>query len=393
VAACWAAGRLELRDAVPGLLKTLSEQDAQLASLAARPLAILKVQEALPRLLEIARDDGPGGSAAVAAAAQLTELPPTADLMSLLGTENEGVLWAFGPAARRLRPPDLAAALIKRIDSEGGDEDERQLAIDAVKEFRIQAAVPVLLKNLRNKEGDGLGRGKAAQALARCNAKEALPEIIALAHDKDLGFRTNLLAAMAEFGSKEVVAELRRFLKDPDESVVLTAIQGLESLGAREALDDLGPLLASSNDEVRSKAAAWFCRAGRREGAAILLKGEARLFPINALRRPEAWKKLSALRYSQDLEGNVYEIIERVAKDAGLPLQWRWTEDRDPSVFLLHRGVHVERDYVTGAEVLELMLSGFESMDVDIVLEDSALRLGSSVPARRIFRLWLESTK
>jgi len=100
------------------------------------------------------------------------------------------------PAVRRLKPPEVGAALIKRIDKEEGDEDERELAIDAVKEFRMVEAVPVLLKQLRNGKANGMVRGKAAQALARCNAKETLPEIIALARLQDNDFRHLLIPAM-----------------------------------------------------------------------------------------------------------------------------------------------------------------------------------------------------
>jgi len=391
--ACWAAARLELREAVPGLLKTLTEQEPDLAALAAGPLGILKVQEALPRLLELAKDEGPSGSASIAAAARLTELPPTGDLLSFLEMENGRFLWAFGPAVRRLRPPDLGPALIKRIENEAGDEDERQLAIDAVGEFRIAEAVPVLLKNLRNREADGLARGKAAQALARCGAKEALPEIIALARDTDLGFRSNLLSAMADYGSRDAVPELRKHLKDPDETVQIAAVQGLEQLGAKEALDDLIPLLPGREGDFRSRAGAWLCHAGRREGAEALLNSEAKQTPINALRRPGAWRKLEALRYARDLDGNVYEILERVAADAGLLLQWRWADDREPSVLLQHRIIHVEREYVSGAEVLEQLLGSFESIDADLVVEESVLRLVSSRAARRTFRNWLDSSK
>jgi HEAT repeat protein len=391
--ACWAAARLELRQAVPGLLKTLTEQEPDLAALAAGPLGVLQVQEALPRLLELAKDDGPAGTASIAAAARLTELPSTKDLLSFLETENGRFLWAFGPAVRRLRPPDLGPALIKRIESESGDEDERQLAIDAVGEFRITEAVPVLLKNLRNKEADGLARGKAAQALARLSAKEALPEILALARDTDLSFRSILLSAMADYGSRDVIPDLRKHLKDPDETVQFAAVQGLEQLGAKEALDDLISLLPGREEDFRSRAGAWLCHAGRREGAEALLNTEAKLTPLNALRRPGAWKKLAALRYTRDLDGNVYEILERVAADAGVLLQWRWADDREPSVLLQHRTVHVEREFVSGAEVLEQVLTAFESMDVDLVVEDACLRLVSSRAARRTFRQWLDASK
>ncbi|HVR84314.1 MAG TPA: HEAT repeat domain-containing protein, partial [Planctomycetota bacterium] len=391
--ACWAAGRLELREAVPALLKTLAEPDPDLATAAAWPLGVLRVKEALPRLLDLSKGDGSEASVAVAAAAQLTELPSTADLMSFLETENWHFLWAFGPAVRRLRPPDLGAALIQRIQNEEGDEDQRQLAIDAVKEFRITEAVPVLLKNLGNKDVDALARGKAAEALARLGAREALPEIITLARDKECGFRTNLMAAMAEFGTREVIPEFRKFLKDPDGDIVRAAVEGLEQLDAREALDDLLPLLKGDAQVPRSTAAGWFCRAGRREGAEALLQTESKLIPINALRRPGTWKKLADLRYSQDLEGTVYELLERVAKDAGLLYQWRWTEDRSVMALLQRRTVHVERDFLTGAEVLERLFSDFDVMDVDIVLEEKLLRIVPSGAARRIFRLWLESPK
>jgi len=393
IMACWAAGRLELREAVPNLLKTLAEQDNELAGAAAWPLGVLKVKEALPRLLELAKEDGLEGDAAVAAAAQLTELPPTADLMGSLETENWRFLWAFGPSARRLKPADLGAALIKRIETEALDEDERDLAIDAVKEFRISEAVPALLKVLRNAQATGIARGKAAQALARCNAKETLPEIIALARVPESDLRPYLIPAMAELGSKDVIPEIRKALKDPDTSVLLATVRALEQLDAREALDDVLPLLQLDDDDLRTKTAGWLCHAGRREGAEALLKTQSRLIPLNALRRPGTWKKLADLRYTQDLGGSVYEILERLAKDAGLSFEWRWSGDRDVSSLLQRHLVHVERETISGVEVLEELLTYFDAQDIDFVLEDSLLRVVSSGSARRTFRLWMESTK
>jgi len=391
--ACWAAGRLTLRDAVPNLLKTLAEQDNELAGAAAWPLGILQVKEALPKLLQLSKDDSMDSDAAVAAAAQLMELPPTADLISSLEAENWRVLWAFGPAARRLRPADLSAVLIKRIENEEGDEEERDLAIDAVKELRITEAVPTLLKVLRNGPAPVLTRGKAAEALARCNAREALPDVLALARQPETGFRANLFAAMADYGTKDGIPDLRKALKDPDESIVLAAVRALEQLDAREALDDLLPLLQRDDEELRAKAAGWLCHAGRREGAEALIKAQSKLIPVNALRRPDVWKKLADLRYSKDLSGSVYEILERLAKYAGLSFEWRWSGDRDSSWLLQRHLIHIERDSISGIAVLEQLLPFFDTLDVDFVLEDSLLRMVSSGSARRTFRLWLESER
>src|SRR5258707_15065109 len=99
---------------------------------------------------------------------------------------------------------------------------------------------------------------------------------------------------MAELGSKDVIPELRKVLKDPDTSLLLATVQALEQLDAREALDDVLPLLQLDDDELRTQAAGWLCHAGRREGAEVLLKAQSRLIPLNALRRPEVWKKLAA---------------------------------------------------------------------------------------------------
>jgi len=76
-----------------------------------------------------------------------------------------------------------------------------------------------------------------------------------------------------------------------------------------------------------------------------------------------------------------------------LSFEWRWSGDRDASSLIQRHLVHVERESLSGVEVLEQLLNFFDGLDIDFVLEDSLLRVVSSGSARRTFRLWMESTK
>lgn len=92
--------------------------------------------------------------------------------------------------------------------------------------------LPTLLKELESQEP--LMRYEAAVASGELatEAVPAVPSLIALARDQDVGVQMAALRSLGQIGGKEAEQALRRFLKDRDEKVRVLAAQALEELMA-----------------------------------------------------------------------------------------------------------------------------------------------------------------
>ena len=85
-------------------------------------------------------------------------------------------------------------------------------------------------------------------------------------------------------------------------------------------------LLESSDRDCRLQAAWGLCLLGERAGVPALLDMPAgntwTLFEINAVRQPAAWAKAAGRIATGEFEGSRQEVLDRLAKQAGLSLEW-----------------------------------------------------------------------
>ena len=96
-------------------------------------------------------------------------------------------------------------------------------------------------------------------------------------------------SALGKLGAKEAVPAITKRLEDRDRKVRRAALEALMQLGAAAPL---AHLLTDPHPGVRVSAASWLCRNGSREGVPALLEESDGLVFLNALRRPDAWKRL-----------------------------------------------------------------------------------------------------
>lgn len=99
-------------------------------------------------------------------------------------------------------------------------------------------------------------RATAAKAFVAIRSREAVPALVrSLAEDPYAPARANAAWALGQIGGKGVVEVLRKSLRDEDTWVRLRSVTALGRLRAREAIPDLRALAADPNAMVRERVA------------------------------------------------------------------------------------------------------------------------------------------
>jgi HEAT repeat protein len=160
----------------------------------------------------------------------------------------------------------------------------------------------------------------AIDALGDLGAVEALPQIRGFLDHDNPDLRRMAAVALGKLGVRDIIPDLVRLLRDPDRNVALNAAESLVELGARSAVPDLRRLLAGGEDLAAALA---------KLGAPVFVEdlyetavNRHDSFPLNAIRRPEAWSKLEGRVYVRHPEDSIREALERMAREAGLPIAW-----------------------------------------------------------------------
>lgn len=238
------------KDAIPAVLKVAGERDPNMRGAAVRTLAKLGLgnPDAIKKLTELLKDSmfavqlaalkalggvGPGASSA------------TGELKAYLAAANDPVARIWAAAALVAVGSDVDAnfkivqAAIK--DKSPAGRSPRIAAIDSVEVIGVNAkpAVADLLDALKDK-GTIVGtrppeqiRERAAKALGRIGAKEAISPLTDMLRDSDRGVRRTAAEALGMMGADAVVAAPKlRDLARSDPMLAETA---------RDALDRIEP--------------------------------------------------------------------------------------------------------------------------------------------------------
>jgi HEAT repeat protein len=133
-------------------------------------------------------------------------------------------------------------------------------------------AMPLLMEAL--KDGDASVRQQAVYSLQNLpgDLGPHAEALVALAKDKDLSFRSNVIYLLARAGEKGAV-QLGELLRDPDESVRFQASQAMRNMGKHsgKVLAALAEATHDKNPNVRQNAIYALAQAGG-EGAQALTK-------------------------------------------------------------------------------------------------------------------------
>jgi hypothetical protein len=195
-------------------------------------------------------------------------------------------------------------------------------------------------------------------------AKETLPAIAEFMKGGEWVARESAAEAMDMLASKEALPVIIGLLKDGDH-VREKAAWLLGRMGAEET--SVAPLLADPNSHVRIAAADALCRIGSTKGVAVALRSGS-YFGLNRLREPKVWERLQETVLKEDFHGTDREVLERLATQCGLALEYREPVFRGKSPPLGVRYSVPKRSCVLKA--LEGMLMGRH-----VVLEPDRIRL------------------
>ncbi len=227
-------------------------------------------------------------------------------------------------------------------------------------------------------------RSRAVEALGRLKARESIKEIGAALRDEDLQVRLKAVEALGRLASKECVPGLMECIKDGKAGVQEEAIEVLGQLEVREAMPVLATLLEDPKVGVRVEAASWLCHFGSKEGVPVLLKESRSLIFLNALRRPEQWRKLRAGPPVEEVVGTGKEMLDRTAKQAGIALDWSPESLGGPRRWIVGR--RRPRDSEDRTTLLQVLIN-YTHSHMESVLEGDRI---SVLTSREALSFWME---
>jgi HEAT repeat protein len=246
---------------------------------------------------------------------------------------------------------------------------QRDHAALALGKMGAAEALPALRPLLRSESDDT--RYAAAQALGDLRDRESIPGLEALLEAKDPFVRAAACQALGRLGSME---RLKNLLEDEDTSVVDAA---LIALGDRKGLAEA--FKRGDSDRRRALLPAVL-RAGDLETLRALPEPRGPFLvqeggnALNALRTPDAWRRLRDAKLPRDLEGTGQEIVESIARQAGLKVEGAIDTPR-------YARISTRGGLTTLLDALEALEEGF-------VLEADRIRF---VDGRPFWRTWWAS--
>jgi HEAT repeat protein len=390
---------LEMRSTrvIPAARKLLKNPDSEIRGKACGALHSLQAKEAIPDLKILLADPSPWNrKEAVHALAFLGDPSARPALIALL--DEPGMIESTVHSLSRV---DAREALPRLLDlfragdprlaiilaRQGGPEwvgKMLPLPENAPRSFRVwtaaslagagyDEAAPLLISLLRDAQQGELGH--LPQALGRMGRRDALQPLIDASKKLPGPPRYLAFRYFGRSGGKEAIPYVAPFLDAPDPTHRREALISLEEAGASEYLPSARNLLSDAHMGVAAQAAAWLARTGSAEGVPVLLASTGiHRFALNALRRPQAWAKLKAVRFPRPHYAEGARALEELARAAGFSLQFP------------ENGERVIPDFVAGLhDVLEALASS------DVVLEDASLHVLSPLQAERFWRDWWAS--
>lgn len=360
---------------------------------------------------------------------------------SLLKDENTGVLVNALRYLEALAPKKAGAGAIALIDSP--HEEVRRRSLEVIGNLKTREAVPILLKRLSDKKPD---RDQVAKALGLLGDPEAIPVLTALMGEGTRGERGEAITALSRLGSASSAEKIMVHLKDESDGVRVAAVQSLRRLNHRAAVPALVPLLSDPmgnvryevvialkrlqgmeaakaligrlDDEhgdvvqealwslielehwdaaprvlplledldryVREAAATFLVRSGSTAGVEVLLNEDyGRRFSLNALRRPEAWKRLNGARVSSTSGKTWGEALRNIVATVGFKLDDKSSPSRSVDRILsLPFWAWEWEGPVTAVVALE------RHWFMPLVLESDSVRVQDRAENYRFWREW-----
>jgi HEAT repeat protein len=410
-----AAAFAGMKEAIPLIVPLLKEEDFDVVYYALHALAELQAKEAVPEIEKVLDRPGQlcGEAADVLARLSVKEAIPK--ILAHLDNPDENAQMRIAEALASLGAKEAVPWLVKM--TKNNDFVIRQVGLQSLVNLLGKEAVPHLRRLLKDPEDRVLHA--AIELAERVRARELLPELRAMTAEGGAEVRRSAVMAVAQLGGAEEIPLLARRvedeapqvrtgavwglgrvgatgqrtliegrLQDPDAFVREAAVEALGRLGSRESVPKIEALLADRSPKTALTAAKALCLLGSRKGGSLALDNPENRVYLNALRCPEEWKRLEADSRNGYRDGIDKELVEEVAAQAKLTVEWpSGLSEIDRRHLAAKRVADMWKwdEPLSIRDVLEVLLP----RDLELVLEPGRLRIVPHDAAREFWRDWL----
>jgi tetratricopeptide (TPR) repeat protein len=237
------------------LLPLLDSGDEHVRDLSAKMLGILRVKEAIPKLIHMLRTDTDESARSMAAVALewagYDEFAP-----ELADALQDPYVWVRIRTVAALAniPDERAISLLRQALRGDVDKDVRRGAAKALGKLKAQSAVPDLTLAL-GKEVEKETRYEILEALGEIGGAQAYTGLaFVLKDDPDETVRHGAATALAKLGGEQAALALLDALEH-DEGVRSGAVSAIECLKYEVAVNTLADVLVSGEQWVQTMAA------------------------------------------------------------------------------------------------------------------------------------------
>ena len=258
---------------IPGL----THRDRGVRVSAAHAVGELKIEKAVPGLIEALRDsDDSTRSDAISSLEKLRDPRAMDGLIGALGDPVWGVRASSAEALGTLGDPCAVDGLISAL----GDSDDatRTNAAEALSELEVARAVPALVDTLIDSSDEV--RAATPRALGQLGDERAVPALMGALGDSDNSVREASAGALGTIGNSRSAPLLIGSLKDPDTGVRRAGVASLLKLdlgehlkaavtGLIEVMGDRG--FTEEVDSLRAEATGALGELGDRRAVPVLI--------------------------------------------------------------------------------------------------------------------------
>lgn len=388
-AAVLSAGKLRDERAVPRVLSLLPGANDELQIAACKALSEFKTPEAVPGLILIYAEGIP--QARRAAELSLMRYPPKDVAVELVR------VIAGRPLNLRVR----AVGLLASIDASGAapaleglleTDDSVDLRIEVLKSlsrFHSVSSIPRIRPLLMNP--NARLKATAARTLGELGDDDVTPLLVELLDDADWNARYNAVIGLAALDAKAQAPKLVPVVlsaRNP-EWVRTAALRALEKLGGAEEARALMPLIDDGNFEIRTAVSKSLASMGIPESVKCVLTETQDWIGLNGLKEPDAWTRIRRERVTEDLDGTLQDVVERLASAVGRKAVWaedlgnREVDLRSPRAF-------------AGKSRRKSLLEAFRDVlpqGITLVLEKDQIRILTHEQELEYWPKWRDNSK
>ncbi len=253
---------LESEGIVDKLLRDLGSRKAWRRAAAADCLGRLRLQRAVPALIEAIND--PSEDVRTVAARSLALIGDASAIPSLARALRDPSRWSLSLIAENLMTigPGVVSPLLELLDDD--DHNVRVAVVRVLGEIRDPRATPALVGILLKDENLNL-RAQAALALGKLSGEAAESALLVAIRDEHWEVRSQAAKALGRLGNPSLAPAIAAAMPDSSWWVRLNSAESLARLG-EQGRDQLAQLTGHADPYVREQAAAMLEIYGLRTG-------------------------------------------------------------------------------------------------------------------------------